>query len=488
MSVENAQQPSKKRKMDLHQSDVDMPQAGSASPAPAAPSASGGVAPEFRGVDLLMRRASPFGSETGPLQLGAFAPGDETIAFVRTCRVLVLGAGGLGCELLKNLALSGFTQIDVIDMDSIDVSNLNRQFLFRAKDVGRMKAEVAAEFIMKRVAGCVVNHHTCPIQEKDVAFYRNFNVIIAGLDNIKARRWMNALLHEMVYVDENGVLDTTTIIPFVDGGTEGFAGQARVIVPKLTSCFECSLEAFPPQTHFPACTVAETPRRPEHCIAWAMFAVNQTLANPSAQQIYDMWRQQFGDAKLDKDSPDHMRFIFDRASERATAFGIEGVTYMLTMGVVKNIIPAIASTNALVAAACTNEAFKAMSWCSQSLNTYFQYNGHTGVYSHTFKYEKKEGCPVCDPKEVRVVANPASTLEEFIEQLKGDKQLQLEKPSLGKPGLNLFMQAPPMLREATLANLEKPLSELIEDGDVITVTDPVFPKMMAPVEVKVSFS
>ena len=117
-------------------------------------------------------RPSAFPQAAGSLlhpKLRAGSDFDPTTSLqaVRDARVLVVGAGGLGCELLKNLALSGFRRVWVVDADEIDVTNLNRQFLFRKKDVGRGKAETAAAFVQSRVPGLDIRTYNCFIQKAD---------------------------------------------------------------------------------------------------------------------------------------------------------------------------------------------------------------------------------------------------------------------------------------------------------------------------------
>ncbi|KAJ3085788.1 hypothetical protein HK102_013833, partial [Quaeritorhiza haematococci] len=406
-------------------------------------------------------------------------------------KILVIGAGGLGCELLKNLALSGFRDIHVIDMDTIDISNLNRQFLFRSSDVGRPKAEVAAEFIMKRVPGVKVTPYYGKIQDKDEEYYSQFTLIICGLDSVEARRWINATITNMF--DEE---DPSTLKPIIDGGTEGFKGQARIILPRISACYECSLDMQTKPTTFPICTIANTPRLPEHCIEWASVLE---------------WPKQFPGQKIDGDDPEHLKWLFETASSRAKEFNITGVTYSLTQGVVKNIIPAIASTNAVVAAACANEALKIVTNASVYLNNYMMYSGDQGVYTYTFELFRKEECAVCGSATISQSIPISATLQDLIDALMERRDVQLRRPSLRAGDRTLYMRAPKALEEATRVNLEKELRVLLGleneaadvtangngmeginggerdyiDGGVITVTDDAFPISL---QVKVRFT
>jgi len=207
---------------------------------------------------------------------------------------------------------------------------------------------------------------------------------------------------------------------------------------------------------FPLCTIANTPRLPEHCIEWAA-----TL----------QWPEVYPKDKLDGDNPEHVTWVFEKSLGRAKEHNIPGVTYRLTQGVIKNIIPAIASTNAVIAAACANEAFKIATSCSQYLNNYLMYMGGNGVYTFTFEYEKNPDCLVCGSPVFKFPIQPTTTLEQLIETLMADVRIQLKTPNLTHEGKPLYMQAPPVLLDATRPNLAKPVSQLVPSGSQIIITD-----------------
>ena len=90
-----------------------------------------------------------------------------------------------------------------------------------------------------------------------------------------------------------------------------------------------------------------------------------------------------------------MKWIYEQALHRAEFFGISGVTYQLTMGVVKNIIPAIASTNAIISAACVNEALKIATACNFTINNYMMFMGQSGINIDALYNERKDSCLAC---------------------------------------------------------------------------------------------
>ncbi|KAK5107539.1 hypothetical protein LTR62_001027 [Meristemomyces frigidus] len=403
-------------------------------------------------MDTVLSRSGAFTDED-------FEPGSVPIGNIEQSRILVIGAGGLGCEILKNLALSGFRNIDVIDMDTIDVSNLNRQFLFREKDVGKAKASVAAEFVMKRCPGCTIIPYVGKIQDKDEDYYMQFNIVICGLDSIEARRWINATLVGLVDME-----NPDSLKPLIDGGTEGFKGQSRVIFPTMTSCIECQLDMHAPRAAVPLCTLATIPRQPQHCIEWAHII---------------KWEEKRKELILDTDDPEHITWLYQEALGRAQEYGIQGVTYSMTQGVVKNIIPAIASTNAIVAASCCNEAFKIATSSAPFLgnpgqNNYMLYTGDASIYTYTFEHQKKDDCPVCGnlPKDFPV--NPETTLGELVEGLAERPEAQLKKPNLRTEQKTLYYSSPASLEETTRPNLKRKVMDMLADGEEFAVSDPAF--------------
>ena len=358
--------------------------------------------------------------------------------------------------------------------DTIDVSNLNRQFLFREADVGKSKAEVAAAFVEKRVKGVKITPYNGKIQDKDEEYYMQFKVIVCGLDSVEARRWINATLIDMVDQD-----NFESMKPLIDGGTEGepnqdinplqqianktfqlgFKGQSRVILPTITSCIECQLEMHAPRAAVPLCTLATIPRQPAHCIEWAHIIA---------------WSSERKDIILDTDDPEHINWLYQKALARAQEFNIQGVTYSMTQGVVKNIIPAIASTNAIIAASCCNEAFKIVTSTNPFLSNYMMYSGDEGIYTYTFETEQKPDCPVCGNLAKNITVNPSMTLQEFLDTLGDRPEAQLKKPSIRTGTGTLYMRFPQSLEEQTRPNLAKKLGQLVTDGEEVGVSDPAF--------------
>ncbi|KAF7312326.1 Ubiquitin-like modifier activating enzyme 2 [Mycena indigotica] len=182
--------------------------------------------------------------------------GPELHGSLADTRVLLVGAGGIGCELLKNIVLTGFGKITLLDLDTIDLSNLNRQFLFRKKDVKQSKALVAAQTAAPFNPNVQITpiHGNIKEPQYDLEWYKQFDIVLNALDNLDARRHVNKMC-------------MAAQIPLVESGTAGYLGQVQPILKDKTECFDC-IQKPTPKT-FPVCTIRSTPSQPIHCIVWS---------------------------------------------------------------------------------------------------------------------------------------------------------------------------------------------------------------------------
>ncbi|KAJ2162987.1 E1 ubiquitin-activating protein [Coemansia sp. RSA 552] len=203
-------------------------------------------------------------------------------------REFLVGSGAIGCEMLKNWAMMGVATgkngvIHVTDMDTIEKSNLNRQFLFRPADVGQLKSDTAARAVAAMnpdVKGKIVTHQDRVGVETEAiyndGFFEGLDGVTNALDNVVAREYMD---RRCVFYRK----------PLLESGTLGTKGNTQVIIPHLTESYSASRD--PPEKEIPICTLKNFPNAIEHTIQWArdLFAglftqpaenVNAYLSSP----------------------------------------------------------------------------------------------------------------------------------------------------------------------------------------------------------------
>lgn len=494
---------------------------------------------------------------------------------VKQSRVLMVGAGGIGCELLKNLVLMGFGQIHIVDLDTIDLSNLNRQFLFRQEHIKKSKALVAKEAAERFNPNVKISAHHANIKDEEftVAWFRDFTVVFNALDNLEARRHVNKMC-------------LAAQVPLIESGTTGFNGQTQVIKKGVTACYDCTPKETPKS--FPVCTIRSTPSQPIHCIVWgksyllneifgasedqaafdhsedadnakeieelkreseALKKIRAAMGTPEfpkmlfdkvfnadierLRSVEDMWKSRTAPQPLDydkvlsqardaiaskeavladdqriwslqeslavlndslerlskraiestkakgpsdpepvitfdKDDIDTLDFVTASANIRSTVFGIESKSRFDVKQMAGNIIPAIATTNAIVAGLCVLESFKVLKGeFDQAKEVFLTPFAPARLLAPDRLRQPNPDCPVCGVFNASVIVDLSrATLGDIVEgYLK-------ENLGLGDREFSVNNDIGILYDFDETDNLPKRLTELgIRNGSFLTIVD-----------------
>ncbi|SCU65178.1 ubiquitin-activating enzyme E1, putative [Trypanosoma equiperdum] len=185
--------------------------------------------------------------------------GSSFQSFLSRQRVFIVGAGALGCELIKNVACMGFGAVSITDMDTIEMSNLSRQFLFRNSHIGQQKSKVAGEAARAINGDLKVTAYLEKVAQEtenvfDEKFWESHSLVLNALDNVESRK----------YVDARCLFFRK---PLFESGTLGPKCNVQCVIPYCTESYSSSYD--PPEKSIPLCTLKNFPNVIEHTIQWA---------------------------------------------------------------------------------------------------------------------------------------------------------------------------------------------------------------------------
>jgi molybdopterin/thiamine biosynthesis adenylyltransferase len=318
--------------------------------------------------------------------------------------LLIVGAGAIGCELGKNLALMNIKMnLVIIDYDIIELSNLSRQFFFRDKHIGKLKCNILAEELININSNICIKTLPLKVGVDNIDFKQmNLTAVLIAVDNIEARKYMDSVCIELS-------------IPMFDSGTEGLKGSNQPIIPFITESYSNSKDPEN-ENSYPVCTIKTFPNNNVHTIYWALeqfevfishniidddycinffnehyytninnllteHPINEVLTDgslfwscgkkcPTPIQFskYDKMHLKFINIskeiknnnidKFDKENDLCIEWIKIVSNIRALNYNIPITDFYITKGIAGKIIPAIPTTTALVAGLTIIELIK----------------------------------------------------------------------------------------------------------------------------------
>lgn len=369
---------------------------------------------------------------------------------IETSSVLISGAGGTGSEVAKNLSLTGFGKIILIDQDTVEISNLNRQLLYNEKVVGKFKAETAIKTIKKRYNPEIdLKYYNKTIQEIPTSVFEDVDVIAGCVDNWRARQYINSVAMEINK-------------PLIDSGTEGFFGQVQTVIRGKSACLACDDPEPPDETIVLSapCSLVGDPRERNHCIWKALYQFSNVE-----------------DRSPDENSSDDINKILKIANNIA----IKNEYSKFEEREIKNLIafhiPALATVNSIISGIQSQEIIKCLflkkkallnSRMKSKLNGLIRtkrfripnltiYSALTGTLN-TFDLTPDKNCLVCSKKSLakmrarKLTVNSSKTIDHIMSKLK-----------LAKDDHIIFY------RNQVLSN-EDIIKNVISSGDRIIVT------------------
>jgi molybdopterin/thiamine biosynthesis adenylyltransferase len=196
---------------------------------------------------------------------------------IKNSTILIAGIGGTGSEVAKNLSLLGIGHLILVDDDSIEFSNLNRQLIFREEDVGKKKAIIAQKRIQEVFNPDIeISSHANKLQNIPMRLFEEADVIAGCVDNFLARQFLNSITIELNK-------------PLIDSATDGYFGQVQYVKPRLTACLACDNPLPPEETKVltAPCTLVGIPRTKEHCAWKALYEFNKIHEREPIDSSYE---------------------------------------------------------------------------------------------------------------------------------------------------------------------------------------------------------